>query len=141
MSSRAHHIPPVHTALPPFALPPIAFPFRQLAGLAGRAPIGGAREVALGCFLAARLAAERLGPEPMSEVARASREAGCRGWLGTLALPAPVRVPLARCLEAAASGSVPDLAKALRLLSAAATEYLDPSARAELDLLVTQLGG
>jgi len=137
---RPRHIPRVQTTLPPLALPAIAFPYRQLAALAGRAPIGGAREVALGCFLAARLAAERLAPEPPSDVARAAREAGCRAWLGTLTLPGPVRAPLARCLETAISGSLPDVAKAVRALAVAAAEYLDPPARAELDLLVLQLG-
>lgn len=131
----------MHPTVPPYALPPIAFPFRQLAALAGRAPIGGAREVALGCYLAARLAAERLGPAPLPDAARATRDAGSRSWLGTLTLPAPVRAPLARCLEGATGNSAIELAGAVRQLAGAAAEYLDAPARAELDLLATQLDG
>src|SRR5690349_12491010 len=41
---------------PPYALSSPAFRFRALAVLAGRAPLGGQREVALATYLAARLA-------------------------------------------------------------------------------------
>jgi hypothetical protein len=99
----------VHTTLPPFALPPLSFPFRHLAALAGRAPIGGAREVALGCFLAA------------------------------LALPTTVRAPLTHCFEVTVEGTTADLAAGLAALAAAAAGYLDPGARGELDLLAARL--
>ena len=55
MTSRAIQIRRVPVTLPPYALPAPVFRFRNLATLAGRAPIGGAREVALACFVAARL--------------------------------------------------------------------------------------
>src|SRR5215216_5312955 len=53
---------PVPVTLPPYALPAPVFRFRNLATLAGRAPIGGAREVALACFVAARLANDCCDP-------------------------------------------------------------------------------
>jgi hypothetical protein len=41
---------------PPYALEPLSFRFAALAALAGRAPIGGQREVALATYVVARLA-------------------------------------------------------------------------------------
>ena len=124
--------------LPRYALAPISFPFRQLATLAGRAPIGGAREVALACFLAARLAGDRLAA-PLPDVPRATRGTGARGWLSTVTLPTPVRAPLARCLELSVAGSTAELGAAVTVLAAAAALYLDPAARAELEMLAVQL--
>ena len=133
-------IPGVSTPLPRFALPPLAFPYRQLAAVAGRAPIGGAREVALACFLAARLADDRL-EAPMPDGGAAARGLGARMWLSSLALPAPVRGPLTRCLELSAEGSLPDLAAAVSALAVASASHLEPAARAELDLLAARLDG
>jgi hypothetical protein len=130
----------VQTTLPPYALPPLVFPFRHLAALAGRAPIGGAREVALACFLAARLASDRLAGVMTSDSATA-RGVGARGWLATLAVPAPVRASLGRALELSGSGSLADLAVEITALSQAARDYLEPAARGELDRLAAQLTG
>jgi hypothetical protein len=130
----------VQTTLPPYALPPLAFPFRHLAALAGRAPIGGAREVALACFLAARLASDRLAGV-MTADSVSARGVGARGWLATLAVPAPVRASLARSLELCTSGSLAELAAEFTVLGQAAGEYLEPAARGELDRLAAQLGG
>jgi hypothetical protein len=128
----------VLTAQPRYALAPLAFPYRQLAALAGRAPIGGAREVALACFLAARLAGDRLAG-PLPDGSRATRGAGAKGWLSTLAIPTPVRTPLARCLELSASGTLAELGAAIAALALASAEFLEPAARAELDTLATLL--
>ena len=130
----------MQTTLPPYALPPLVFPFRHLAALAGRAPIGGAREVALACFLAARLAADRLGG-PLTTESATARGQGARGWLATLAVPAPVRASLSSALELSAAGSLGDLAAEIGVLAQAAGEYLEPAARGELDHLAVQLAG
>src|SRR5437764_1728592 len=96
----------VPVTLPPYALIAPVFRFRHLAALAGRAPIGGAREVALACFVAARLVADCCDPTlDFDEEARAGRCAGAKAWLGTIAIPAPVRAPVARCAEASAHES------------------------------------
>jgi hypothetical protein len=112
-----------------------------LAGLAGRAPIGGAREVALACFVAARLAAECLidGDADTHAPTRAARTAGAKGWVGTLALPTGVKGPLHRCLETSADGGRTAMARELAALATAAAPYLDPFARSELDALATSL--
>jgi hypothetical protein len=126
----------------PYALATPSFPFRHLAALAGRAPIGGAREVALGCFMAARLAAERGASGPaLSDEARSERAASAKSWLGTLTLPASVRAPIARCIESSAKGSPAVVARDLVALSAACASYLDGASRAELDALAAGLTG
>jgi hypothetical protein len=127
--------------LPPYALAAPAFPFRHLAGLASRAPIGGAREVALACFVVARLAADRLeGSGALPEPGRGLRSAGARGWLGTLALPAAVRAPLARALELSGEGEGLGLPAALMELAEAASPFLDLGGRGELEALGAALG-
>jgi hypothetical protein len=132
----------VPVPLPPYALAAPVFPFRHLAGLAGRAPIGGAREVALACFVAARLASEcLLDGDDAHAPARVARSTGAKGWVGTLALPTAVKGPLQRCLESSAEGGRAAMARELATLATAAASYLDPSSRAELDALATSLKG
>ena len=127
--------------LPPYALPAPAFRFRNLATLAGRAPIGGAREVALACFVAARLVNDCCDPMlDLDEDARAARCAGAKGWLGTIAIPSPVRTPVARLAEASANGHPEAMAPLVTALAKAAESFLDPAARAELEALATNLG-
>ena len=126
--------------LPPYALPAPAFRFRNLATLAGRAPIGGAREVALACFVAARLVNDCIDPMlDLDEDSRAARCAGAKGWLGTIAIPSPVRTPVARLAEASANGHPEAMAPLVTALAKAAESFLDPAARAELDALAVTL--
>src|SRR3954466_13058851 len=110
----------VPVMLPPYALSAPVFRFRHLAALAGRAPIGGAREVALACFVAARLVSDCCDPtldldeesraarlvsaccDPtldLDEESRAARCAGAKAWLGTIAIPSPVRTPVAKLAD------------------------------------------
>jgi len=123
---------------PPFALSSITFPFPALASLAGRLPLGGGREVALAVLTVARLGCVLLPPEALPGEERQSRAAAARVWLASLALPAPLRVPLARAIDASATGPMP-MAAALRAVSAAAGSYLDGSASLEVDRLVRRL--
>jgi len=130
----------VSTPFLPYALVAPTFPFRHLAALAGRAPIGGAREVALGCFMAARLASDctRVGVEADAE-ARQARADAARSWLGTLTLPAAVRTPLARSFDTSVGGDAEALAREMASVRAACASFLDASSRAELDALVEAL--
>ncbi len=129
-------------SLPPYALSTPVFPFPRLVSLAGRAPIGGAREVALACFVAARLAADcASGQHELAEPGRSARSAGAKGWLASLALPSTVRGPLLRCVESTADGSPGAVGRELSALAAAGAPYLDPGSRAELDDLAAQLQG
>lgn len=126
--------------LPPYALASPVFRFRHLAALAGRAPIGGAREVALACFVAARLVSDCCDPTlGFDEEARAARCAGAKAWLGTIAIPAPVRAPVARCAEASALDDPKGMAGLILALAKAADGFLDPASRGELETLAARL--
>jgi hypothetical protein len=124
----------------PYALVAPTFPFRHLAALAGRAPIGGAREVALGCFMAARLASQCVRTDAEADHdAREARAEAARSWLGTLTLPTAVRTPLARCFDSSASGDSATLAREVTSVRVACTSFLDAASRAELDALAEAL--
>ena len=134
-------IPTVPPLLPPFALAAPVFRFRHLAALAGRAPIGGAREVALACFVAARLASECATAMADGVEERAGRCSGAKAWLGTLALPADVRRSAGKCADLSVSGQPADVGREVEVLVRAATTYLDGQSRAELDALAVHLTG
>jgi hypothetical protein len=126
--------------LPPYALSAPVFKFRHLATLAGRAPIGGAREVALACFVAARLASDCCDPTlAVDEAARAARCAGAKSWLGTIAIPSPVRTPVAKLAEATAAANPATMAPLVTALARAAESFLDPASRSELEMLAARL--
>jgi hypothetical protein len=131
-------VPPT---LPPYALAAPSFRFRHLANLAGRVPIGGAREIALACFVAARLASDCVHDAGDDRTAQAARAAGAKAWLGTLALPAAIRNPVTRCAEMSVDGRAAAVGKELSALAQAAASYLDPQSRAELDALAAVLRG
>ena len=130
----------VPVTLPPYALSAPFFRFRNLAALAGRAPIGGAREVALACFIAARLVSDCCDPTlEIDEVARAARCAGAKGWLGTMSIPSPVRTPVAKLAEASAMANPAVMAPLVASLAKAAESFLDAASRSELDTLAARL--
>lgn len=127
-------------ALPPYALTPTAFRFPALAALAGRAPLGGHREVALATYLVARLAQDVLADNGVSDSARTERAAGAKNWLSTMgALPAPVRAPMTKAIDAS-TGSAAAAADALRNVISVTASYLDSRSRSELDQLADSLG-
>lgn len=127
-------------AVPPFSLDAPAFRFRALAALAGRAPLGGEREMALATLMAARLAEGMLPDTALSVMARQSRAAGARVWLSAMTLPAVSRVPLARVVEASEGESRGAVAEALAVYAGVANAMLDPGSRVELTDLLTALG-
>jgi hypothetical protein len=139
-AARLDQIRVVSVTLPPYALVTPVFRFRHLAALAGRAPIGGAREVALACFVAARLISDCRDPTmALDGEARAARCAGAKAWLGTIAIPAPVRAPVSRCAEASALPDSTGMAALVFGLAKAAESFLDPAARGELEALAARL--
>jgi uncharacterized protein (DUF2267 family) len=70
---------------------------------------------------------------------RAVRATGAIRWFSSLALPTPLRVPLARVAAASAGESAVDLAAALSAVISAARKHLDEGSLAELDGIVRQL--
>lgn len=122
----------------PFALAPIGFPFPAMAGLAGRLPLGGGREVALALLSVSRLASGLLPPDSLPAEDRQHRATAARVWLASLALPAALRVPLAKVIDATATGPIPT-AGALRVVASAAGTYIDGAASLEIERLVRRL--
>ena len=119
---------------PPYALEPTPFRFPALASLAGRAPIGGEREVALATYLAARLAHDAHAHRGLTPEIRSERAASAKTWLSTLSLPASMRAALASLIEASgADGN--GVATAVRAVITATTNRLDRASRAELERL------
>jgi hypothetical protein len=125
---------------PPYAVPATSFRFAALATLAGKAPLGGRREVALAVYLAARLADDTLPERGVSGEARAERAAHAKSWLSSMALAVPVRTALARLIEATSVGPSA-AAAALPAVVTATGSHLDAGARAELDRLTATLAG
>jgi hypothetical protein len=123
---------------PPYGLAPTPFRFPALAALAGRAPLGGRREVALATYLAARLADDVLPENGLAVAVRAERALTARNWLSTVALPTPIRQPLARLIDASAADA-PGAGQALRAVIAVTAEFLDRAARLEVEKLAETL--
>lgn len=129
---------PLPLSNPPYALAPNFFRFPALASLAGRAALGGHREVALAVYLAARLADDSLPERGLSPSVRAARMASAKTWLSNLALPTPVRPALTHLVEASAANRAA-AAEAVRAVSAVTANFLDQNARLELDRLAAIL--
>ena len=101
--------------------------------------MGGAREAGLACYVGARLAAGLLPPIELSDEERISRAAAARVWLASLALPAPIRAPLVRLIDATRNAPLLQTGAALVTVADAAASYLDGPALAELRALAAQL--
>ena len=119
---------------PPYALEPTPFRFPALASLAGRASLGGEREIALATYLAARLAHDALAEREIAQEIRAERAASAKTWLSTLALPAATRGALAALIEASGANGT-GVAPAIRGVLTATTNRLDRASRTELERL------
>lgn len=126
---------------PPYALAPTPFPFPGLAAYAGKASLGGDREVALACFVVARLAGSLLPPYALPTELRQKRAAACRSWLASQAIPPTVRGDLVAAAESTASAERSAISAAIRSLRSRAAKHLDGVSAQELDSLATRLSG
>lgn len=135
---RRSQVPHVPVTNPPYSLATTAFRFAALAALAGRAPLGGQREVALATYMAARLAQDVLPERGVPQTSRAERAVGAKSWLATLALPNSVRPALAKLVDSTGTDQRAT-ATAFRAAAAATATFLDPRARSELDQLLSAL--
>jgi hypothetical protein len=84
--------------------------------------------------LAARLASDVLDVNGLSAAVRLDRAANARSWLSTVALPTPVRQPLARLIDST-GGTAGPASQALRAVMAVTAEFLDRASRLELEQL------
>ena len=121
----------------PFALDTPTFAFASLAALAARAPLGGAREVAIVAFATARMAEDvRDGEHTLEE--RQVRAAAARRWMTTLSIAEPVRRAFTDLIAAterdgAATGA------ALRRVMDVTGGQLDAPSRSDLERLAREL--
>jgi hypothetical protein len=141
---RLGEIPTVLGRSAPQSLAFRTLPFRALASLAARAPLGGEREVVLGCFMAARLAslaADAQSGDTATSEARGQRAAAARTWFAGLALPAALRTLFGRLVDASAGNDRRELGLRLSAVAEAASRFLDEPARAEMSALVERLYG
>jgi hypothetical protein len=124
---------------PRYALATPRFRFRALAACAGRAPLGGDREIALACLVGGRLAAAMLSPYAIGAADMKARSTAAKHWLSSLSLPAPVRSGLSHVADAAGSGNNKATAHALTQLVAAARKHIDEASAHELSTLTSNL--
>jgi hypothetical protein len=125
---------------PRYSLAPNEFPFRALAALAGRAQIGGGREVVLATLVAARLTLGAVSPNRLPLKAREARAGGARNWLLSIALPQNSRTVYLRLLEATGTDDIEYLGRSFAQVIELADPHLDPASRLELGRLVHRIG-
>ncbi|HET9425721.1 MAG TPA: hypothetical protein VFO55_10150 [Gemmatimonadaceae bacterium] len=121
----------------PYALDTPVFSFASLAALAARAPLGGAREVAVATFAAVRMA-EELRPDGLPVEERQARAAAGRKWMSTLSLAEPVKRALLE-LIAATERDASATAAALRRVTEVTGGGLDAASRSEVERLAREL--
>lgn len=120
----------------PYSLEPIAFPFPALAAMAGHAALGGPREIALACFLVARITRDAAsGRSGLAREQRRERAQGAKHWLGSASIPGPIRTALVRLAEATAGEDRSAIKAALDSVMTVTANQLDPAARLELSRL------
>ena len=126
----------------PYGLEPTTFPFPALATMAGRAPLGGPRELALACFLVARIVGDTsLEPDAMSREQRLGRAQSVKHWLGAATIPTAVRNGLSKLADSTATDDRNALKAALESVIAVTANQLDPGARLELTRLAQAIAG
>jgi hypothetical protein len=126
---------PLNSSAPraPYALEPTVFPLPALAALAGRAPLGGPREVALACLVVGRLVAERTDARSaLNSDQRKARAKGARHWLGTAAVPPGIKSALNRLAEATVDGDRASIRGVMDAVMAVTANELDQGTRLEL---------
>ncbi len=124
----------------PYALATALFPFRALAALAAKAPLGGARESVLAALIASRLAVAAVAPVSLPTAARKKRADAARTLLTAVSLPAPVRTAVGRLVDLSASDDLAAIASGVRKVTEVTAPFLDKHARLELDRLADRFG-
>jgi hypothetical protein len=124
---------------PRFALATPQFRFRALAAFAGRAALGGDREVALACLVVGRLAAGMLSPLDLQASDAKARSAAAKQWLSGLSIPSSIRIPLTHVADAVATGNPMTTASALEKMLVAVSRNIDEPSAAEMRAIVAEL--
>jgi hypothetical protein len=117
----------------PYSLEPTAFPFPALATMAGRAALGGPRELALACLLVARIVGDATAPhDSLAPDQHQARASDARHWLGSAAIPTAIKTALSRLLEAAGNRDRKAINAGVDSVMTVTANQLDPAARLEL---------
>jgi hypothetical protein len=124
---------------PRYSLSQSEFPYRSLAALAGRAPIGGTREVALATLVAARLASSAVGPGLLPTSTRVARARSARNWLLSMSLPQNARNAVLRVIVASGDDNMEELQQSLAKLMELTDGQLDQASRMELGRLMKRM--
>jgi hypothetical protein len=126
----------------PYALETTSFPFPALGSMAGRAALGGPREVALACLVVGRLVVDgRSDTLALTPEQRRARALGAKHWLGAAAIPNAVRTALVRLAEATGAEEPDALKAALDAVMTVTANQLDSAARLELGRLAQTIAG
>src|SRR4051812_41308953 len=120
---------------PRYSLEEPVFPFPALAAAAGRATLGGPREVTLACLMAARLATALVDPFEIAAEQHRERADKARQWSSTLSVPGDIRAMLMRVIELAGRCDTGAAGAALDDLAGVASSHLDDASRAEMRAL------
>jgi hypothetical protein len=116
----------------PYALEPTDFPLPALAAVAGRASLGGPREIALACFLVAHIVIDSSTNDLLSREQREARAQATKHWLGSAAIPTQIRSALARLAESTSTEDRKAMKAALDSVMTVTANHLDSVARLEL---------
>ena len=110
--------------------------------MAGRAPLGGPREIALAVFLVARVVSDASsGKTTLSSDQKQERAQGVKHWLGSASLPGPVRNALSRLTDLTVREDRMAIRAALDSVMAVTANQLDSGARLELGRLAQAVAG
>jgi hypothetical protein len=124
----------------PYALEPTPFRFPHLAAMAGRAGMGGPREVAVACLVVAHLVRESCCVDSvLTPDQRRARALGAKQWLAAAAVSGGIRAALVKAAEASAAEPPGTVSEALESVIAVTANQLDPSARLELSRLAQMI--
>jgi hypothetical protein len=130
------------SARAPYSLEPCTFAFPALASLAGRAPLGGPRELALACILASRILRDTLAVDALLTPEQLqNRIQGAKHWLGSAAIQAPAKTALARLVEASSTGDRSTIRASFDVVMTVTANQLDQGARLELVRLAQAIAG
>jgi len=106
---------------------------------AGRASLGGNREVVLACFVAARIGAGRFSDTRFNPVDLKVRTVAARQWLTSISMPGQVRQAVGAVIAAAADADSVAVARALTQLLLLVRTQLDEASIGEIRELIDEL--
>ena len=110
--------------------------------MAGRAPLGGPREVALACLLAGRIVRDALSMSGvLTEEQLQHRLTATKHWLGSAAIQAPVKTALVRVVEASFEHDRAAMRASIEQVMTVTASHLDQGARLELLRLAQAVAG